>query len=248
MFYNVKIEKFEGPLDLLLELIEKEKLEITEISLSKVTDQFLDYLEKNQEIEASILADFLVVATQLLLIKSRTLIPIIDFEDDENLSAEELEFRLKEYKKYKDAAKELKELFRGEKILYERKFFKRNTDVFYPGENLSLENLKSSFETLISYFEKQEKLEEKSIEITVSISEKISEIKNFLNQNKKLDFGVMTSTAKSKIELVVSFLALLELIKQEDLIVKQERIFGNILIENLKYDGKKEIRESKVKT
>ncbi|MBU1167716.1 segregation/condensation protein A [Patescibacteria group bacterium] len=234
MSYQVKIEKFEGPLDLLLELIEKEKLEITEVSLSKVTDQFLAFIEQNHDIEASFLADFLVVAAQLLFIKSKALLPSLELEEEASLTVDELEYRLKEYKKFKEIAQEIKRIFHAPRYSFERKFFRPKQELFYPGENLSLDALKNSFENLIQYFEEQEKLEEKSIEKTVSISEKITEIKSFLVKNQKLDFELMTSETKSKVDVVVTFLALLELVKQRSVKLSQERDFGNILIEKIK--------------
>ena len=87
--YSVNIEKFAGPLDLLLQLIEKEKLSITEVSITKIADQFLEYIEKLDEIEAENLADFLIMASQLILIKSRALLPDLKIEDGEEISAEE---------------------------------------------------------------------------------------------------------------------------------------------------------------
>lgn len=235
MDYRVKIEKFEGPLDLLLELIEKEKLEITEISLSKVADHFLAFIESNDQIKTSLLADFLLVAAQLLYIKSKVLIPeVVTDENEDNIGAEELAFRLKEYKKFKEAAKKIRQIFFGDTYLFERRYFVPKLDLFYPGENLKLENLEKSFLNLIRFFEKQEKFEEKSLEQTVSISEKIDQIKKFLTRNNKLDFNLVTANSTSKVDLIVSFLALLELIKRRSIDVKQESLFGNILVESIK--------------
>ena len=104
---NFKLEKFEGPLDLLLELIEKEELQITELSLAHVADQYLEHIKNNSNIHLENLAEFLSVASKLILIKSRALLPILEFSQEEEAEIKDLAKQLEEYKKFKEAARRM---------------------------------------------------------------------------------------------------------------------------------------------
>ncbi|MDD3887740.1 MAG: segregation/condensation protein A [Patescibacteria group bacterium] len=229
--YKVKLEKFEGPLDLLLDLIEKEKMDITHVSLSKVTDDYLKYLESSEEINPSILADFLHVAAQLILIKSRNLLPEINLGTDEEVSAAELQERLMEYKKYKDLSLKIQELY-GKTISFEQKFSLQKIDAFYPGKTLDLKNMELVLTELLGRFEKLEVLEKKTIKKAVSIKEKIVYIKSLILKQAKFKFHDLIKNKKSKTETIVSFLALLELAKQHFLNIQQDKIFGDIMVDN----------------
>ncbi len=229
--YKVKLEKFEGPLDLLLDLIEKEKMDITHVSLSKVTDDYLKYLESSEGINPSILADFLHVAAQLILIKSRNLLPEINLGTDEEVSAAELQARLMQYKKYKDLSLKIQELY-GKNISFEQKFSMQKIDAFYPGKTLDFKNMNLALVDLLGRFEKLVVLEKKIIKKAVSIKEKIVYIKSLILKQAKFKFHDLIKNKKSKTETIVSFLALLELAKQHFLFVQQDKIFGDISINN----------------
>lgn len=228
--YKVKLEKFEGPLDLLLELIEKEKLEITEISLAQIADQYLSYLTAVKEINPTTLADFLVVAAQLLLIKSKALLPDMEVTEEEKITTEELTWRLKEYKKFKDIAQQLKQMEKHGWISFEQRFFKK-ADGFYPGDNLALEKLYTCFKKLTEMVDERQKLEEQAIKEVVSIEEKIDLVKHLLFDEGNVRFQVLVERSKDKGEIVVTFLALLELIKQKFIKVNQDNHFGEIYIQ-----------------
>lgn len=232
MLYQVKIEKFEGPLDLLLELIKKQKLEITEISISKVASSFLDFVEDNEEIDSELLSDFLFIAAQLLLIKSKSLLPQIEVETEEELDANELEFRLKEYDKYKEKTEFIEKQLQNDDIVYSKQFVLTKVPTFIPGENATAENLQNALKKLISYFDKEEQKKEKKIEKTVSISEKMSHIKTFVRNEQQLNLSSLFERTTSKTDMVVTFLALLELVKKNDIRVKQKELFSDITIEN----------------
>lgn len=229
--YKVKLEKFEGPLDLLLDLIEKEKMDITHVSLSKVTDDYLKYLENAEEISLALLADFLHVAAQLILIKSQNLLPEISFGTEEEVSAAELQARLLEYKKYKDLSLKIQELY-GKNISFEQKFSLQKIDAFYPGKTLNFKNIELVLTDLLGRFEKLVVLEKKTIKKAVSIKEKIVYIKSLILKQAKFKFHDLIKNKKSKTETIVSFLALLELNKQHFLYVQQDKIFGDISINN----------------
>lgn len=229
MTYKVKLEKFEGPLDLLLDLIEKEKMDITQVSLFKVTDDYLKYLENSEEINPGILADFLHVAAQLILIKSRNLLPGISLDTSEEISVAELQARLLEYKQFKDLSLQIGELY-GKNVCFEKSFSLQKIDVFYPGKNLNLKSLESALNNLLGRFEKLEKLEQKTIKEIISVKEKITFIKNLIAKQVNLRFNDLIKNKKSRIEKIVSFLAILELSKQQFLNARQGDIFGDILI------------------
>lgn len=233
MAYSVKIEKFEGPLDLLLDLIKKQKLQITEISISHVADQFLEYVEENRDIDAENLSDFLVVAAKLLFIKSKALLPIAEIEDEEEASIEELEFRLREYNRFKKISEKIGTQFMNDNIVFQKQFMLRKIPVFYPGDNATAENLQNTLKNLISYFEKQEVKKEKKIEKIISISEKIFQIRSFLKNEQTLNFSALLKRTTSKIDIVVTFLALLELVKEQDVVVQQRDLFSEIVIEKI---------------
>src|SRR3989344_3233666 len=145
MTYVVKLQQFEGPLALLLELIEDEKLKITEISLAKVTDQYLEYL---------------VVASRLILIKSRAILPTLELNEEEEDSIKDLEWRLEEYKRFREASKVLAELFAKKTYAYSRELYKGMTTAFCPPENLMPDDLCRAFQKILNELPKEEPLAE----------------------------------------------------------------------------------------
>lgn len=235
--YCVKLEKFEGPLDLLLQLVEKQKLDICEISLAKVADQYLDYLEKQENINPQSLADFLLVASRLLLIKSRALLPEIELSEEEEESIEELKERLREYKKFRDVAKKLRTLYFSPRISFEQRFFLEEKRAFFPGENLTLDNLLTAYKSLLNLLERERALATETIQETISIEEKIDYLRDLILKKINLRFQELIKKSKTKLETIITFLALLELIKQRAVQVRQKRLFEDIVIEkNKKYD------------
>lgn len=228
--YRIKIEKFEGPLDLLLDLIEKEEMDITQISLSKVAGQYLSYIEASDAIDPSNLADFLSVAAKLILLKSRALLPELEVDEDDEESIDDLKFRLQEYKKFKDVAQKIKTLYKNEDRLFERLYVTNIVPAFYPGNCLDQEALHLSAQGLVNVLDKFESLRKETILETVSIREKISNIQEMLSNQVNVKFNNIIEKSKSKVDAIVSFLALLELVKQKLVSVKQEDNFADIEI------------------
>ncbi len=227
--YKFKQEKFEGPLDLLLNLIEEEKFNITDVSLAQAADQYVQYLESHPEISPEELADFLVVATKLLLLKSKQLIPDlkIDEEDDPTGLAKQLRI----YREYQNALKVLEQMVAKRQFLFWReKPPVQLTPKFSPGKELNSEKLRSVFSEIIRGIEKLVVLPQSVMERTVSLQEKIGQIKDMIKNRNQLTFNQILLSSKSKTELIVSFLALLELVKQQEIHVHQEKNFGDILI------------------
>lgn len=233
MPYTVKQEKFEGPLDLLLELIQGEKLSINEISLARVTDEFIAYLKTLQErgeADQEILAEFLVVAATLLLIKSRSLLPQFQPSPEEEASIGELERRLAEYQRQKELAQELGRLARGGPKSFAREAFAGRPEVFYPPPRLRPAMLADAFAALIAALPKAVKLAEEKIKKIISLEEKIRELERSLQQKVERAFSELVAGAKEKVEVIVSFLALLELIKQKLITAEQRERFGAITV------------------
>ncbi|MEW5902248.1 MAG: segregation/condensation protein A [Acidobacteriota bacterium] len=224
-----KIEKFEGPLDLLLQMVEQEHLEITEVSLASVTDQYIEYLE-HYPVSKEELADFLVVAARLLLIKSRVLLPQVSFADEEGFS---LEDQLKMYKQFAEAAKRLEAQIKLRRFTFLREKPPIQPGVFYPPKNLTAARLAEVFHEIIRAIEPVTRLAQAAVERVVSIKEKISELLALLERGRA-SFRAFVRSAKDRTELVVSFLALLELVKQRRAGVEQEELFQDIVITPIK--------------
>ncbi len=236
MTFAPKLEKFEGPLDLLLQLIESADLDICEISLSQVADQFMKYLEKVEQKSPEELADFLVVAAKLLLIKSRVLLPQLHLEEESD--ALELEKQLKIYKEYFEAAKKIAEIIGRKKFMFAREKIPLDREVvFSPPPHLGMEKLRRIFLEIIKEIEPIVKLPKKSLLRTISIKEKIENIRQKIIAGLKLNFKDLIAGAKDRTEIIVTFLGLLELVKQRAVSVKQEGEFGEIILEKTQLDA-----------
>lgn len=227
------LEKFEGPLELLLELIEKNKFDVSDISLARVTDQFLDHLKELQERDPWHISGFLIVAAKLILIKSKTLLPSLDITREEEWELTELKKNLARYQKIREGAKAIGEMEKKFMIAYHRPSDLRRFKMFAPPENISVEILWQCFSEIQRSQMKERKLEEKYINLMFFFEEKIKDIKRRLEQNFKDCFHSLADKS-SKTHLIISFLAVLELIKQKFLTAEQEQIFGEIRL--IKYE------------
>lgn len=225
-----KIEKFEGPLELLLELIESEKLPIAEVSLAQVADQFLHYVETAEDLPAETIADFLTVAAKLMVIKARLLIDWMTPDEDDGPS---LEHQLKMYKDYRDASKWIFEKLRTEKYCYSRpKMVMTITPKFTPPVSLNTSAMREIFAKALERLKPVIDLPKKVIAKAVTIAEKISVFKNFISQRQQFKFHE-TLESSSRTEMIVSFLAMLELVKQNVIDVVQEDHLSDIHINRL---------------
>lgn len=228
--YTVKLKEFQGPLDLLLQLTEEKKLDIAEISLAKVTDQYLNYLKKIENISLEDLANFLVIASRLILIKSRMLLPSLELTEEEEEDVEALKRQLEEYKKFKELAKKIEEIDLAKNIAYDREKYQGLKTIFYPPKNFRLEDLKTVFEKVLEEIALlEEQLPEENIKLKISLEEKIKKIQKEISNRIQTTFQDITKN-KPKVDIVISFLALLELIKQKMIAVEQKRVFEEIKI------------------
>lgn len=228
--YKIELEQFQGPLPLLLQLIEKEELDITEVSLASITEQYLAYVEQAQDLPTGDLADFLVVASKLLLIKSKLLLPSLQLDDEE---AGDLEKQLKIYRIYYDASKHIHKVIGKKKFSYFREVSRVRSQepIFNPPEGITTKNLRNYFREVLDRIEPIVRLPQEMIKKTVSIQEKISQIENTISTEVRLNFKTLLTQSKNKTEVIVTFLALLELVKQRSVRVMQENVFEEIYIE-----------------
>lgn len=229
---NFQLDKFSGPLDLLLQLIEQEELDISQVSLAKVTDQYLAYIDQSPELPANELADFLVVATKLLVIKSKILLP--QMADEEDDSAEQLEAQLKMYKEYLEATKKLEAILGLKRYIFTRERLPIDfRPKFSPPPNLQVNDLMVIFTEVIKRIEYVTSLPEKIMERVVSLKEMVGGIREALHKAQKMSFREVIANAKSKHEVVICFMALLELIKSGEAAVNQKGIFDEIEVEKV---------------
>ena len=234
MTYKVKLEVFEGPLDLLLYLIKKEEIDIYDIPIAKITDQYLEYLELMQLLDLSIAGEFLVMAATLIHIKSKLLLPPdqTEVEQEELDPRAELVKRLLEYKKFKEAASEL-----AQKESHQKHFFARvgpgfDLDELPPSEEdfveASLFDLITAFTKVLKDMPKE--IFHRVIKDEFTVSEKIHDILHMLCDRKKILFTELFKAAKNKFEVITIFLAILELIKIREISVRQIASFDEIEI------------------
>ncbi len=225
----IKLEQFEGPLSLLLQLIKKEELDISEISLVKVTDQYIAILKQQEYLHPDELADFLVVAAQLLYLKSKLLLPYYQAEEEEQ---SELEQKLRLYRHFVQAAKLVKAKWEaGSQSVSRQRFVVKSEIKFAPPPNISLPDLQRIMSAVLAELEPVVKLKTKKLDNSVTIGEKIELIKQLVQNRRQVSFSVLLQQAGSKTEKIISFLAVLELVKQHQVKVRQNNLFNEITIE-----------------
>ena len=231
--YQIKTEQFEGPLDLLLQMTEDQKLDITRVSLAKIADQYLEYIANTQNITLEHLADFLSVASRLILIKSKALLPMLEFTEEEEEEIKDLEYQLAQYKKFKEAAKNLADLYDTPAMSFSREGFSGLGIVFYPPKNIVAEDLMKAFSKILGEIPILEKLEEEMVREVLTLEEKIVHLQNTLKEKIETSFSELVANAEDKIEIVVSFLAMLEMVKQKLINVEQGELFSEIRLKHI---------------
>src|SRR3989344_5090032 len=224
--YTVKTTVFEGPLDLLLELVTKRKLFVNDVSLSQVTDDFIRYIEEHEEFPIGESAEVIVVASTLMLIKSSSLLPMIKLTDEEEESIHDLEDRLVFYAKVKELAAGLKNIF-GKKIIFEKTPTKNLTIVFSPDSKTDTTNLLLALERVIESLPKKEVLAKVTVKKVISLDEMIEKLAERISQASKISFKKFHGTRgaltyEKKVSIIIGFLAMLELVKRGAIRVTQE--------------------------
>ena len=237
---DVTTEKFSGPFGLLLSLIESEEMDITEIALAKIADEYVAYIRANKGIPPEELADFLVIAAKLLFIKSKALLPYL-YSGAEEEEIGDLERQLKMYKEFIAASQKVKELSLSGRRLFLPPLTKNrrgglNLPVFCPPVKLNVVLLHKCFLILLDNLAKQlerlkeEALPERTLEPKINIEEKILAIKQLLLSKIKVNFSRLLASSATRTEVIVNFLAVLELAKQKELFFEQDELFSEIHI------------------
>ena len=230
-FYNVNTTVFQGPLGLLLSLIEKRKLFISDISLAKVTDDYIEYVKSIQNFPIAESAHFILIASTLLLIKSKSLLPTLDLTMEEESSIEDLEKRLKLYKHIKDLSIHIKNRF-GREIMFE-KIPNRNIEpVFSPEKEITVSGVFISIREVLKNVPKVEKLASVVVKKVLSLEEVIVKLTERVKSSLKMSFKSFSGIGKEeKVNVIVSFLAMLELVRQGVIAVTQDKMFDDIDME-----------------
>lgn len=237
---KIKVADFEGPFDLLLHLIKKNKMDIYNIEIYKITNQYLRYLDEMKEMDLEITSEFIVIAATLIEIKSKSLLPKVKVEDENEEDIEnKLKLRLIEYKQIKAVSNFFKErhINSGEiyskkpEIIEDEKAPKSNDDIF---KNLTLINLYNIYNNILeTYHNKQNNInvvQRKIYTDKYKVEDKMKELLHRFNNTNVIEFRTIIKESESKLETVVTFLALLELIKLRVIIAYQEGNFKEILM------------------
>lgn len=231
--FSVKTHIFEGPLDLLLELVTKRKLFINDVSLSQVADDFIAYLDKHEEFPIDESAEFILVASTLMLVKSRSLLPMLELTQEEEESIHDLENRLAVYARVKELAQGLRTLF-GKRIIFEKGPRKNEVIIFSPDSKTDTQNLLSALQNVIESLPKKEVLPKVTVKKVISLEEMIERLADRISQASKLSFKDFHGSKgkvnhEKKVSIIVGFLAMLELVKRGAIRVTQTE--GDIEIE-----------------
>ncbi|MCX6713945.1 MAG: ScpA family protein [Candidatus Vogelbacteria bacterium] len=229
--FKVKIGDFEGPLDLLLTLIEKRKLHISDISLTQVTEDYIAFLENPESSSMTNLANFITVASTLMLIKSSALLPGLALTEEEKESIEDLENRLKHYQKIKGLSLHLKERFNQQNI-YNREPNKETIIVFSPTSEVTKDNLWQTIKNVLLALPKKEILPKMMVRKIISLEEVIDNLTHRMQDSIKMRFGDFIQDKKEKINIIIHFLGMLELVKRGIVEIEQKGAFADIDMES----------------
>jgi segregation and condensation protein A len=231
--YKVMQASFEGPLDLLLDLIEKRKLQINDIALAQITDDYIAFLEKQDEFPVKDTAEFVLVASTLLLIKSRSLLPGIELTRDEQEDIHDLEDRLKLLEETRRLATHIQERF-GEKVLFFKTPSKVTTPIFTPDKNTNTGKLFESIKRVLEMLPVKEITPKAIVRKVISLEEVVESLIKRVQNNLKLSFNEFSKRGggkAEKVEVIVTFLAMLELVKRGMIQVTQQDNFSDIEME-----------------
>ncbi|MEE1389335.1 MAG: segregation/condensation protein A [Clostridia bacterium] len=234
--YAIKLDNFEGPLDLLCHLVDKNKMDINQIKISEITDQYIDYINKMQELNLDVTSEFILMASTLLFIKSKSLLPK-QVEDEAELTEEELVHRIIEYKKYKEISKKLKEFYQ----VYSKRFYKVPDKIELPArkleQNYSKDLIEQSYKNLLE--KNKSKINKNAINIekiaiteTVTVTSKVKDIFKELIKKPRFIFSKLCTAKKyTRLETVTAFSGILELTRRNKIRAQQEKNFADIIVE-----------------
>lgn len=228
MPFSIKTDAYEGPFEILLDLIEARKLLVNDLTLANITEDYITHVRAQEAFPVEETANFIQIAATLLLIKSKSLIPDLALTDDENADVEDLKRRLAAYEKVREAARELSRIY-GRTVMAEEG--QRTPEViFAPSKDLSAKALADALARVLAAREEVEELPEARVKPLVTIEEMMDRLAKRVQSAMTLSFKDFAGGQKEKIEVIVSFLALLELVKQGAVAAEQHGIYGDIRI------------------
>lgn len=237
MNIEIKINEFEGPLDLLLHLIKESKMDIFDLKIEIITDQYLEYINKMEEMNLDIASSYLVMAAELIEMKSRMLLPRhVEDDEQEEDPQEQLVNRLIEYQRYKDLTKEFKELEEERHKVYTKS--PENIKEYLPevevisNTDVTLDDLIKAFQKFLERQKENEPLSTKVTKKEMSVEDRRKSIRNILKKKHKFNFLELFDVL-TKEYVVVTFLAILEMARQNELIIVQDQNFGEIMCEGI---------------
>lgn len=246
--YNLVIKNFEGPLDLLLFLITKNKMNIFDISLSELTDKYIEYLHDMTEKNIDIASSFIVMASTLLDIKARKLLPELEPEEDdeEHITEEEMINRIIQYKKYKEISCTISEMYSNNFGSFSKPFekIKFKSKVKYTGDNFKKDQIFNIYTSILTrnankINRKAKEIEKLAIYEKITVQDKVKQIVNYLDQNDNMVFNnVFNPDSCSNIEVATAFLGMLELSKLKEVSLNQDYLFSDINITKSDQFGK----------
>ena len=235
MNYSIKIDAFEGPLDLLLHLIKEKNVDIYDISIEEITKSYLDYINKMEELNINVASSYLVMAAELMEIKSKSLLPKVESEEDneeEVVSRENLINKLVEYKKYKEMTEVFKELEINRNNIYikppENINNYVNNEIY--NEEIEIDKLVEAMKNFLNRKELEKPLKTKITNKEYSVKERKNSIRNIIRNKKRVEFTELFEEY-NKSYIAVTFLSVLELAKEHELKISQDKNFDNIFIE-----------------
>ena len=236
MDYRIKIDEFEGPLDLLLHLIKESNINIQDIEINEITKQYLDYINKMEELNINVAASYLVMAAELMEIKSKSLLPISDEESDEEeeeVSRESLINKLLEYEKYKNMINTFKDMEEDRQKIYVKapERVSNYVDSAIVNDNdTSVDDLIAAFKQFLERIDREKPITTKITNKEYSVKERKKSIRNILKEKKKVLFTDLFEEKNASF-IVVTFLSILEMTKEREITIKQDANFKDILVE-----------------
>lgn len=228
--FAIKTEVFEGPLELLLDLVEKRKLLINDISLAEVTDEYMERVSAMQEASLPGTAHFVQLAATLLLIKSKSLLPVLELTEEEESSIEDLEERLRHYQIYRTAGQEIERIF-GTAMLHGRQYAQPKRAIFVPDMYTTADELHAAMYRVIAELPQKPEKPKVQIKTVVSLEEMIERLHSRIERSVKLNFSELLQGDTERTTVIVGFLAILESVKQGSVLVAQAERFAEIEIE-----------------
>ncbi len=229
--FQVRTPDFEGPLELLVQLIEKRKLFINDVSLARVTDDYIEHIKAVEHFPMRDTAQFVLVASTLLLLKSKSLLPTLTLTEEEEESIEDLERRLKMYQYFSTLSKEIKDIF-GMRIIFQKRFNKVTDPVFAPQKDFTASDAYGSVAHVIAQLPKKKTKPHVAVKRVVSLEETIQSLTNRMQKSLKMSFREFAQHDKAeKVDVIIGFLAMLQLVKDEIINVNQDAHFADIHME-----------------